>query len=88
MFPSFKIGHDPSPLYASKINLVLTMSTGLVCPWYHVIHDIFSVIKHIHSDNGIFAADVFQEDCDERDQSHSFLGVNNHHQYTHVVHAI
>ena len=36
-------------------------------------------IKHIHSDNGVFTAYVFNDDCIEKHQSQSFSGVGAHY---------
>ena len=35
---------------------------------------------HIHSDNGVFTADMFRDDCKDKKQSQSFSGVGAQHQ--------
>ena len=45
-------------------------------------------IKHIHSNSGVFTADVFQADCTEKHQSQNFSKVDAHHQNAHAEHAI
>eukprot|EP00804_Cyclotella_cryptica_P015898 CCRYP_006377-RA/>CCRYP_006377-RA protein AED:0.16 eAED:0.08 QI:0/0/0/1/0/0/2/0/228 len=37
-------------------------------------------IKHRHSDNGVFAADMFRCDCEKKHQSQRFSGVGAKHQ--------
>ena len=37
-------------------------------------------VSHYHADNGIFSADEYRRDCDEKDQSQSFSGVGAQHQ--------
>ncbi len=37
-------------------------------------------IKHIHTDNGVFASAAFRADCDSKSQKLSFSGVGAHHQ--------
>ena len=37
-------------------------------------------IKHYHSDNGVFTAEDFREDCKEKYQKQSFSGVGAQHQ--------
>eukprot|EP00804_Cyclotella_cryptica_P006589 CCRYP_008569-RA/>CCRYP_008569-RA protein AED:0.10 eAED:0.08 QI:0/-1/0/1/-1/1/1/0/161 len=37
-------------------------------------------ISHLHSDNGIFTADMFCADCKQKHQSQSFSGVGAKHQ--------
>eukprot|EP00804_Cyclotella_cryptica_P022545 CCRYP_009449-RA/>CCRYP_009449-RA protein AED:0.37 eAED:-0.02 QI:0/0/0/1/0/0/2/0/345 len=37
-------------------------------------------IKHLHSDNGVFTADTFRDDCRTKHQSQSFSGVGAKHQ--------
>eukprot|EP00804_Cyclotella_cryptica_P014513 CCRYP_004809-RB/>CCRYP_004809-RB protein AED:0.52 eAED:0.36 QI:0/0/0/1/0/0/2/0/183 len=37
-------------------------------------------ISHLHSDNGIFTADMFRADCKQKHQSQSFSGVGAKHQ--------
>ncbi len=39
-------------------------------------------IHHLHSDNGIFHAELFVEDCKNKFQTQSFSGVVSHHQNT------
>ena len=41
-------------------------------------------IKHYHSDNGVYVADLFKEDCRDKGQSQSFLGTYAHHQNAHA----
>ena len=48
----------------------------------------YTEIKHSHSDNGIFAADVFHAICIRKHQSQSFSGVGAHHQNVHAKSAI
>ena len=45
-------------------------------------------IKHICSNNGDFAADVFHSDCIKKYQSQSLSGVGAHHQNGHAECAI
>ena len=45
--------------------------------------DISTVeLKHLHSDNGVFTAEEFREDCKDKGQSQSFSGVGAQHQNT------
>jgi hypothetical protein len=37
-------------------------------------------VKHYHGDNGIFSAEEFRHDCEEKRQSQSFSGVGAQHQ--------
>ena len=37
-------------------------------------------ITHLHSDNGIFTADMFRDDCKMKNQTQSFSGVGVKHQ--------
>jgi hypothetical protein len=37
-------------------------------------------VKEYHADNGIFASNVFKEDCDSLHQQYLFSGVGAHHQ--------
>jgi hypothetical protein len=37
-------------------------------------------IKEYHADNGVFASNVFKDDCDSLHQQYSFSGVGAHHQ--------
>ncbi len=37
-------------------------------------------ICHLHSDNGIFSAELFVKDCKNKFQTRSFSGVGAHHQ--------
>ena len=37
-------------------------------------------VKHYHGDNGIFSAEEFRRDCEEKRQSQSFSGVGAQHQ--------
>ena len=39
-----------------------------------------SEVKHYHGDNGIFSAEEYRRDCDEKGQSQSFSGVGAQHQ--------
>ena len=45
-------------------------------------------IKHIHKNNGVFTADVFQVDCTEKHQSQRFSGICAYHQNAHAEHTI
>jgi hypothetical protein len=45
-------------------------------------------ITHLHSDNGIFTADMFREDCKSKHQSQSFSGVGAKHQNSLAERAI
>jgi len=45
-------------------------------------------ITHLHSDNGIFTADMFREDCKTKHQSQSFSGVGAKHQNSLAERAI
>jgi hypothetical protein len=37
-------------------------------------------ISHLHTDNGIFTANVFCDDCKPKQQSQSFSGIGATHQ--------
>ena len=37
-------------------------------------------VKHYHSDNGIFAAGGWRQDCKDKRQGLSYAGVGSHHQ--------
>ena len=43
---------------------------------------------HYHSDNGVFVADEYRADCENKGQTHSFSGVGDQHQNTRAEHAI
>ena len=45
-------------------------------------------ISHLHSDNGIFTADMFCADCKMKNQTQSFLGVGTKHQNAMAERAI
>ncbi len=45
-------------------------------------------VKHYHGDNGIFSAEEFRHDCEEKRQSQSFSGVGAQHQNAHAERAI
>ena len=45
-------------------------------------------IKHVHSDNGVFSADVFVDDCKKKVQKQSFSGVGAQHQNAKAERAI
>jgi hypothetical protein len=45
-------------------------------------------VKHYHSDNGVFTADMFLEDCNNKGQSQSFSGVGAQHQNARTERAI
>jgi hypothetical protein len=45
-------------------------------------------VKHYHGDNGIFSAEEFWRDCEEKQQSQSFSGVGAQHQNAHAEHTI
>ncbi len=45
-------------------------------------------VKHYHGDNGIFSAEEFWHDCEEKQQSQLFSGVSAQHQNAHAEHAI
>jgi hypothetical protein len=45
-------------------------------------------VKHYHGDNGIFSADKFWQDCEEKQQSQLFSGVGTQHQIAHAEPAI
>jgi len=47
-----------------------------------------SEVKHYHGDNGIFFAEEYRCDCDEKGQSQSFSGVGAQHQNTCAERAI
>ena len=40
----------------------------------------FKIVSYHHSDNGVFVAAEYKEDCDQQDQIYSFSGVWAHHQ--------
>ena len=51
--------------------------------------DISTVeLKHLHSDNGVFTAEEFREDCKDKSQSQSFSGVGAQHQNAQAEGAI
>ena len=41
-------------------------------------------VQHYHSDNGIYASDMFRNDCKTKHQSQSFSGVGAQHQNAHA----
>jgi hypothetical protein len=45
-------------------------------------------VKHYHGDNGIFSAEEYRRDCDEKGQSQSFSGVGAQHQNARAERAI
>ena len=45
-------------------------------------------IKHYHSDNGVFTAEEFCEDCKEKNQKQYFSGVGAQHQNAKAERAI
>lgn len=45
-------------------------------------------IKHLHSDNGIFTADMFVKDCRDKHQTQSFSGVHAQHQNSRAERSI
>ena len=45
-------------------------------------------MKHLHSDNGVFTAEEFREDCKDKSQSESFSGVGAQHQNAEAERAI
>ena len=45
-------------------------------------------IKQLHSDNGVFVADEFKQDCKEKKQKQSFSGVGAQHQNSKAERAI
>ena len=45
-------------------------------------------VKHIHSDNGVFAANEFRDDCKAKNQKQTFSGVGAHHQNARAERAI
>jgi hypothetical protein len=45
-------------------------------------------VSHFHSDNGVFTADLFREDCKRKGQSQSFSGVGAQHQNARAERAI
>ncbi len=47
-----------------------------------------SEVKHYHGDNGIFSAEEYHRDCDEKGQSQSFSGVGAQHQNARAEQAI
>jgi hypothetical protein len=47
-----------------------------------------SKVKYYHVDNGIFSAEEFCRDCEEKAQSQSFSGVGAQHQNAHAERAI
>jgi len=47
-----------------------------------------SEVKHYHGDNGIFSAEEYHRDCDEKGQSQSFSGVGAQHQNARAERAI
>jgi transposase InsO family protein len=47
-----------------------------------------SEVKHYHGDNGIFSAEEYRRDCEEKGQSQSFSGVGAQHQNARAERAI
>jgi hypothetical protein len=47
-----------------------------------------SEVKHYHGDNGIFSAEEYRPDCEEKGQSQSFSGVGAQHQNARAERAI
>ena len=45
-------------------------------------------VKHYHGDNGIFSAEEFRRDCEDKQQSQSFSGVGAQHQNARAERAI
>ena len=45
-------------------------------------------VRHLHSDNGVFTAEEFRNDCREKDQTQSFSGVGVQHQNARAKRAI
>ena len=45
-------------------------------------------VKHYHGDNGIFSAEEFRRDCEDKRQSQSFSGVGAQHQNARAERAI
>jgi transposase InsO family protein len=45
-------------------------------------------VKHYHGDNGIFSAEEFRHDCEEKRQSQSFSGFGAQHQNARAERAI
>jgi hypothetical protein len=45
-------------------------------------------IKHLHSDNGVFSAEEFKDECAEKKQTQSFSGVGAQHQNAKAERAI
>ena len=45
-------------------------------------------VKHYHSDNGVFTAELFKEACEEAQQTQSFSGVGAQHQNAEAERAI
>jgi hypothetical protein len=37
-------------------------------------------VKHYHGDNGLYSAEEFRRDCEEKQQSQSFSGISTQHQ--------
>ncbi len=47
-----------------------------------------SKVKHYHGNNGIFSAEEYRPDCDEKGQSQSFSGDGAQHQNARAERAI
>jgi hypothetical protein len=47
-----------------------------------------SEVKHNHGDNGIFSAEEYRRDCEEKGRSQSFSGVGAQHQNARAERAI
>jgi hypothetical protein len=47
-----------------------------------------SEVKHYHGDNGIFSAEEYHHNCDEKGQNQSFFGVGAQHQNARAERAI
>ena len=45
-------------------------------------------IKHLHSDNGVFSAEEFKDECAKKNQTQSFSGVGAQHQNANAEQAI
>jgi len=62
------------------------MLTAGLCQWSW--DQFVSEVKHYHGDNGIFSAEEYRRDCEEKEQSQSFSGVGAQHQNARAERAI
>ncbi len=69
---------------AGAIKTVMGKARFKQCLWDHCV----SEVKQYHGDNGIFPAEEYRCDCEEKGQSQSFSGVGAQHQNARAERAI